>query len=68
MVTTCQGMSFPLFCRAFFTAYSSPPQQGTSMLLNVCTEFPYQRFVVFRNSLDTNELAKKAAAEKPDAV
>lgn len=39
-----------------------------NMLLNVCTEFPYQRFVVFRNSLDTNELARKAAAEKPDAV
>jgi Predicted membrane protein len=30
-----------------------------NMLLNVSTEFPYQRFVVFRKTLDTNDLAKK---------
>ena len=34
-VTTCQGMHFPLFCRAFFAACSSPPQQGTSMRTTV---------------------------------
>jgi putative flippase GtrA len=32
-----------------------------NMLLNLATEFPFQRFVVFRNSIDTNELAKKQA-------
>lgn len=30
-----------------------------NMLLNLVTEFLFQRFVVYRNSLDTNELAKK---------
>ena len=30
-----------------------------NMVLNFVTEFLYQRFVVYRNSLDTNELAKK---------
>ena len=30
-----------------------------NMVLNLSLEFPYQRFVVFRNSIDTNELAKK---------
>ena len=30
-----------------------------NMLLNVSTEFPYQRFVVFRKTLDTNDLARK---------
>lgn len=30
-----------------------------NMLLNLATEFPFQRFVVFRGSIDTNELAKK---------
>lgn len=33
-----------------------------NMLLNVSTEFPYQRFVVFRKTLDTNDLAKKDPA------
>ena len=36
-----------------------------NMLLNLATEFPYQRFFVFRNSIDTNELAKRAE-EKTD--
>ncbi len=31
---------------------------GMNMLLNLVTEFLYQRFVVYRKSLDTNELAK----------
>ncbi len=30
-----------------------------NMLLNFVTEFLYQRFFVFRNSIDTNDLAKK---------
>ena len=30
-----------------------------NMVLNLVTEFLFQRFVVYRNSLDTNELAKK---------
>ena len=33
-----------------------------NMLLNLATEFPFQRFVVFRGSIDTNELAKKQEA------
>lgn len=32
-----------------------------NMILNLATEFPFQRFVVFRNSIDTNDLAKKEA-------
>ena len=32
MVTTCHGINFPLACRAFLAASSSPPQQGTSIL------------------------------------
>jgi len=30
-----------------------------NMVLNLVLEFPYQRFVVFRGSIDTNERAKK---------
>lgn len=30
-----------------------------NMLLNMVTEFLYQRFVVYRNSVDTNELVKE---------
>ena len=30
-----------------------------NMLLNLATEFPYQRFVVFRKTIDTNDLAQK---------
>ena len=32
---------------------------GINMVINFVTEFLYQRFVVFRDTLDTNELAKK---------
>ena len=32
---------------------------GINMVLNFVLEFLYDRFFVFRNSLDTNELAKK---------
>ena len=30
-----------------------------NMLINFVTEFLYQRFVVFRNSIDTNDIAQK---------
>lgn len=33
--------------------------QILTMLLNFVTEFLYQRFVVYRNTIDTNDLAKK---------
>ena len=33
---------------------------GINMILNLATEFPYQRFIVFRKTIDTNDLAKKA--------
>ena len=33
--------------------------QGVTMLINFVTEFLYQKFVVYRNTIDTNELAKK---------
>lgn len=32
---------------------------GINMLLNLATEFPYQRFIVFRKTIDTNDLARK---------
>jgi hypothetical protein len=32
--------------------------------LNLVTEYLYDTFVVYRNSLDTNDLAKKKAEEK----
>ena len=35
MTVTCQGMSLPQFWRARFTAFSRPPQQGTSMRTTV---------------------------------
>lgn len=44
-----------------------------NMLLNLATEFPFQRFVVFRSTIDTNELAEKernqeAEKEQDDAL
>ena len=33
--------------------------QALNMVINLITEYFYQRFVVFRNSIDTNDLAKK---------
>lgn len=36
---------------------------GINMILNLATEFPYQRFVVFRKTIDTNDLANKAQTE-----
>ena len=32
---------------------------GINMVLNFVLEFLYDRFVVFRDSIDTNQLAKK---------
>jgi putative flippase GtrA len=34
-----------------------------NMILNFVTEFLYQRFYVFRDSIDTNDLAKKERGE-----
>ena len=34
--------------------------QAGTMLINFVTEFLYQKFVVYRNSIDTNEIARKA--------
>ena len=33
--------------------------QAGTMLINFITEFLYQKFVVYRNSIDTNQLAKQ---------
>ena len=38
--------------------------QGINMALNFVLEFLYDRFVVFRDSLDTNDLAQKQNAQK----
>ena len=37
-----------------------------NMILNLALEFPYQRFFVFRDSIDTNDLAKKEAETSPE--
>ncbi len=44
---------------------------GGTMLVNFITEFLFQRYVVFRNSLNTNDIAKRKEAEavaEPDAA
>lgn len=35
-----------------------------NMALNISTEYLYDRFVVFRNTLDTNDIAKKKAIKE----
>ena len=35
-----------------------------NMLLNLATEFPFQRFVVFRKTIDTNDLAANETSEE----
>ena len=35
-----------------------------NMVLNFVTEYLYDRFVVFRNSIDTNDIAKKEQAKE----
>jgi len=37
--------------------------QGITMLINFITEYLYQKFVVYRGTIDTNELAKKKKEE-----
>ena len=37
---------------------------GINMALNLISEYLYDRYVVFRDSIDTNELAKKAKKAK----
>jgi putative flippase GtrA len=37
-----------------------------NMILNLALEFPYQRFFVFRDSIDTNDLAKMEAETSPE--
>ncbi|MBO4847753.1 MAG: GtrA family protein [Clostridia bacterium] len=39
----------------------------TNMVLNLATEFPFQRFVVFRKTIDTNEIARRER-EKAEAA
>ena len=39
---------------------------GLNMALNLVTEYLYDRFVVFRGSIDTNERARKQAAQKKE--
>ncbi len=34
------------------------------MLINLVTEFLYQKYVVFRGTIDTNEEARKAREEE----
>ena len=38
--------------------------EGINMLINFVTEFLYQRFVVYRNTIDTNDLAKRKQASE----
>ena len=40
--------------------------EGINMVLNFVLEFLYDRFVVFRTSLDTNERAQKENKKNPD--
>lgn len=37
---------------------------GINMALNFVTEYLYDRFVVFRNSIDTNDIAKKKESQE----
>lgn len=37
-----------------------------TMIINFVTEFLYQKFVVYRKSIDTNDVAKRAAAHEAD--
>lgn len=39
-----------------------------NMLINLVTEFLFQRFVVFRKTIDTNELAKNDVCGQTDIV
>ena len=37
---------------------------GINMALNLSTEYLYDRFVVFKKTLDTNDIAKKRAVRQ----
>lgn len=37
--------------------------EGTNLLVNFVLEFVYQKFIVYRNAIDTNQLAQKEQAE-----
>ena len=37
---------------------------GLNMLMNITTEYLYDRFVVFGKTIDTNDIAKKKAAKE----
>jgi putative flippase GtrA len=39
---------------------------GGTMVINFVTEFLFQRFVVFRKTIDTNDIAARKAAETAD--
>lgn len=39
---------------------------GVTMIINMVTEFLFCRFVVYRNSMNTNDVAQKDAAKKAD--
>ena len=39
---------------------------GINMVLNLATEFPYQRFIVFRDTIDTNDIAKKEIRDEEE--
>ena len=45
IVTTCQGMNFPLFFSAVTAACSIPPQQGTSMRTTVSDRISFSRMI-----------------------
>ena len=40
----------------------------TAMIINFLLEFPWQRFVVFRKSIDTNKAAQKEQARESEAA
>ena len=39
---------------------------GGTMIINFVTEYLFQRFVVYRKTINTNELAKKEEQEQAD--
>ena len=41
---------------------------GGTMVINFVTEYLYQRFVVYRYTIDTNELARQAAAKEQPGI
>ena len=58
--------NFTLNRRYTFRSANNVPVTGINMVLNFVLEFLYDRFFVFGDSLDTNSLAKKEAAQKTE--